>query len=168
MQKTRKKRSEPASSPAIPWCSRLGLLREELAGIVGGGAGLLVENLQGDLSGVLFGIVDVLAVIPVTGSDNLIALNRDGTRPGGATSCISDARTISIPLSKARTKKVGVRAVLGFSLLSPHPAMPRHAALRQGVETQERKKKLKWSEREKTVGRAKMESGRYLADRTQC
>lgn len=96
------RKSNPASASAIP--SRL--LREELAGIDRGGPGLLVEQLQGHLGGVLFGIVDVLAVIPVAGGD-ILALDGDGARPGGTTSCISDARAISIRCQISEVK-VGV------------------------------------------------------------
>lgn len=87
-----KRFSESASTAAVAG----GLLREELAGIDGGGAGLLVEGLQGDFGGVFFGIVDVLAIIPVASGDSIMALNGHGTGPGGSTSCIPDARTISI------------------------------------------------------------------------
>ena len=96
-------RSEPSSTSAI--ASRL--LWEELASIDGGGSRLLVEHLQGDFGCVFFGVVDELAIVPVSSGD-VLALDCHCARPSGPSTCISDARVISIPPSNSELK-VGVQ-----------------------------------------------------------
>lgn len=71
----------------------------------------MVEELHGDFGGILFGIIDVLTIIPIAGG-NILTLNGDGARPSGTTSYISDARAISIPLSSSELKKSVYTAVL--------------------------------------------------------
>lgn len=71
---------------------------------------MLVQGLQGHLGSVLFGIVDVLAVIPVA-SSNVLALDGDGAGPGSAASCKPEIKTVSYPLSNARRLKVGVQTM---------------------------------------------------------
>jgi hypothetical protein len=68
-----------------------------LSGIDGGGTGLFsdIEFLHSDFGGILFGVVDVLAVVPIAGRD-LFALDGEVARPGSSTSYISATRTISI------------------------------------------------------------------------
>lgn len=91
---------------------------------------MLVQSLQSDLGRILFGIVDVLAVIPVTSSD-VLALDGNGAGPGGTASCKSKVKTVSYPLSNARKLKVGVQRGRGGIFLfrflqdsTPFPAMP--------------------------------------------
>lgn len=71
------------------------LLGKQLTGIDGLSSGLLVQELQGDLGGVFFGIVDILTIVPVTGR-NILTLHSDGAGPGGSTSYISEGRAVSI------------------------------------------------------------------------
>lgn len=80
--------------------------------------GLLIQELQGDLGGVFFGIVDKLAIVPVAGG-NTLTLHSDGAGPGGSSTCISDASVVSIPLSSSEVK-VGVWVGLGVGLLQLH------------------------------------------------
>lgn len=99
--------------------------------------GLLIQSLEGNLGGVLFGIVDKLTVIPVTSGD-ILALDSDGTGPGGTTSCDSEIKVISFLLPKARKLKVGVQVKGGaifcvFFCKTPLlPAMPTHETHRGG------------------------------------
>jgi hypothetical protein len=95
----------PTSSAAVA----CGLLRVELSGIDGGGTGLLIdiEFLQSDFGGILFGIVDVLAVVPIARRVRF-ALDGDVTRPGSSASYISDTRAISIRCQSSELK-VGVQ-----------------------------------------------------------
>lgn len=79
-------------APTIP--SRL-LLGKQLTLINGLSSRLLVQELQGDLGGVFFGIVDVLTIVPVAGR-NILTLHGDGAGPGGSTTCISEAKAVSI------------------------------------------------------------------------
>jgi hypothetical protein len=97
----------------------------------GGSPRLLVQGFQCDLGGILFGIVDVLAIIPVTSSD-ILSLDGNGAGPGSTASCNSEVKTISYPLSKARELKVGVQLMrgaffsFGFCKTPLLPAMPTH------------------------------------------
>lgn len=102
------KSSKPTRTTPIPrrWLLRLLLLLPELAGVNRLSPGLLAQKLQSDLGGVLFGVVDVLAVIPVAGRD-VLALDGDGAGPGGSSSCSSDARVL-VSRCQARKLKVGV------------------------------------------------------------
>jgi hypothetical protein len=84
------------------------LLGIQLARKDGGSPRLLIQSFQSDLGSVFFGIVDVLTIIPVTSSD-ILALDGNGAGPGSTTSCNSEVKTISYPLSKARNLKVGVQ-----------------------------------------------------------
>ena len=53
--------------------------------IDGGGSRLLVQHFQGDFGGVFFGVVDILAVVPVAGGD-ILTLDTDRAGPSGTTS----------------------------------------------------------------------------------
>lgn len=72
------------SIPTSPTTVSSGLLQPKLAGD-GHSTRLLVGELQGDFGGILFGVVDVLTIIPVS-SGIILALNGDGARPSGTTS----------------------------------------------------------------------------------
>lgn len=76
------KESNPSGPAAIACLGRLG---RDRALIDGGGSRLLVQHFQGDFGGVFFGIVDILAVVPVAGGD-ILALDADRAGPGGTTS----------------------------------------------------------------------------------
>lgn len=77
--------SEPTSTPAVTG----GLLTEDLTGMDGRRTGMLIggEGNYSDFGGILSGIVDVLAIVPVASGDKF-ALKGEVTRPGSSTSCI--------------------------------------------------------------------------------
>lgn len=160
----------------------------------GGGPRRLAHGLQGDLGSVFFGIVEVLAIIPVA-SINCPFLDDDGAGPSSAASCEPKIKTVSYPLSKARRLKVGVRLmragaffILVFCKTPLLPAMPTGETLERGSgaqrpsvyvfacwKEQDRRKwkdpacrKKAWELKELTGERKEREWGKYLADRRQC
>lgn len=127
-------RSKPAGSATI---AARRYIWKQLTLVDSSSPRLWIQYLEGDLSGILFAIVDELAVIPVT-SGNYLALNRDGAGPGGTTSCNFETKVISYPLSKACELKVGVQPkggaffLLFFCKTPLLPAMLTHETHSEG------------------------------------
>lgn len=77
--------SESTNTPAVTG----GLLTEDLTLMDGGRTRMQMggDGNYSDFGSILFGIVDVLAIVPVASGDKF-ASNGEVTRPGGSTSCI--------------------------------------------------------------------------------
>jgi hypothetical protein len=78
-QQHRESKASRSTAVALRWLGRDGAL------INGGRSRLLLEQFQGVLGSVFFGIVDILAIVPVSRGDSL-AVDGDGAGPGGTTS----------------------------------------------------------------------------------